>query len=190
MVEFSAANPHQFRMERYECNAAAHHRYWYIENAAFAGGRKAGAACPAPGCAGVLASNWVSVPIDLGLPAVGCPLGATWLFWRGENNNRLRIVWVHEVGHHRHLEHAASGPGAKANLHDSENNTTVAGGTWAALPGAGDHAPAQQWDHICIMSYSDAWHNQYGMLCGRCLLRYRGWRITGLGFPAANQGEP
>jgi hypothetical protein len=40
------------------------------------------------------------------------------------------------------------------------------------------------------MSYSDAWYGENGFLCGRCLLRNRGWKVTGLGFPGANKGEP
>jgi hypothetical protein len=54
---------------------------------------------------------------SMNLPAVGIGLGATWLFTSSDEN-----TWVHEVGHHRHLEHASSAPGAKPALHDSEPN--------------------------------------------------------------------
>jgi hypothetical protein len=63
---------------------------------------------------------------SMNLPAVGIGLGATWLFTSSDEN-----TWVHEVGHHRHLEHAASGPGAKTALHDSESNDVL-----LATPGA------------------------------------------------------
>jgi flagellar hook assembly protein FlgD len=53
---------------------------------------------------------------SMNLPAVGIGLGATWLFTSSDEN-----TWVHEVGHHRHLEHAAS-VGSKPALHDSEAN--------------------------------------------------------------------
>lgn len=198
LVEFDASPA--FFIEKYQCNrgAGAQHTYWFIENATGAGGRKNGTRCPSPGCfsdppanatRSVLnaAGDRKDYPNGMPLPAVGGALGATWLFWRGENPDRLKGVWVHEVGHHRHMEHAANGPGAVANLHDSESNTKFAG--WAGV-GGGTVATAKQWDRRCIMSYSDAWYGENGFLCGRCLLRNRGWKVTGLGFPGPNKGEP
>lgn len=199
MVEFDASPA--FFIESYLCNRGGgqpQHTYWYIENSTGAGGRKNGSTCPAPGCFSDHPTNTVRSVLNstgvqsqyangMPLPAVGGGLGATWLFWRGENTNRLKVVWVHEVGHHRHMEHSANAPGAAASLHDSENNTKFAG--WAGV-GGGGVAAATQWDRRCIMSYSDAWYGELGYLCGRCLLRNRGWKITGLGFPGPNKGEP
>jgi len=205
LVEFDASTA--FFMERYECNnPGGAHRYWYIENATGAGGRMNGQRCPAPGC-GSVPPNYTLTALAgsqqaraaLGLPAVGGAMGGTWLFWRGENVNRLKVVWVHEVGHHRHLEHAANAPGAVDNagnvvaavaaLHDSEANTKA---TWAGpppLPASGV-AAATRWDRRCIMSYSDAWYSELGCLCGRCLLRNRGWLVKALAFPGSGKGDP
>jgi hypothetical protein len=195
LVEFDASTA--FFMEEYSCNnPGGAHSYWYIENATGAGGRMNGQRCPAPGC-GSAPPNYTLTAVAgsqearaaLGLPAVGGAMGGTWLFWRGEAPDRLKVVWVHEVGHHRHLQHSANAPGAAPDLHDSESNTKA---NWAGPPPlqASGVAAATQWDRRCIMSYSDAWYTEYGCLCGRCVLRNRGWRVTNLGWPAAGDGDP
>ena len=187
MVEFTASRA--FFMEEYTCDAGAPHLYWYIENATGPGGRMVGRPCPAPGCGGGHVLSLSGTPREtrnaLPLPAVGGALGATWLFWQGENTDRLKCVWVHEVGHHRHLEHAANGPGAKADLHDSRNNSKA---NWVGKAGA-TIAKATQWDRRCIMSYSDAWYQELGCLCGRCVLRNRGWKVTGLALPGSANAD-
>ena len=231
---------------------------------------------------------------SMGLPAVGIGLGATWLFTSSDEN-----TWVHEVGHHRHLEHAASAPGAKPALHDSEANDVllatpatpavatrgsagakkygyqiiatdgtkpvsglslvgrIASGaatlnatnfnrlTWAAFPGATQYqvfraesngnpagtgligtaagtsfddtgmaagavaaAPAgswsavinsanvvdRAWDRHCVMSYAGCGGNyppsNQEYLCGKCLLRHRGWKVQALGHPGPKVKEP
>jgi hypothetical protein len=203
MVEFDASPP--FSLWKYECDNVPEHAYWHLE-------KQGGAAqyenspCPAPGCGmgGHRLTGLGSIDDNaLGLPAVGCALGATWLFWRGENADRLKVVWVHEVGHHRHLEHSANGPGFAETLHDSERNTKYA--NWIALkppPGA-DGFPAsppapnpdearrraKSWDRRCVMSYSDCWYGELGYFCGPCLLRNRGWKVTALGAPGTENGE-
>jgi hypothetical protein len=101
--------------------------------------------------------------------------------------------WAHEVGHNRHLEHAADAPvggrGAeKDKLHDSEVNT---------LPGAnfvvGDTAPNKRWDRCCVMSYVDSspkYDNTIDLtyFCGKCVLRNAGWKVEAIKDSANNTG--
>lgn len=177
-VEFKAS-PGVY-VEEHTCNGAPSHKYYVLEksgtNSPFDN-----TPCPAGGgaCGGTLSAqgtgrNYAS---GLPLPAVGVALGATWLFTSSDAE-----TWAHEVGHHRHLEHSASAPGATANLHDSQSNSTQ---NWVAL-GVTDVAD-QNWDTMCIMSYASAPDLCF---CGRCVLRNRGWRVTGLGFPGAAVKEP
>jgi len=114
------------------------------------------------------------------LPAVGVALGACWLFVPRE-----APVWAHEVGHHRHLEHApanrgsvAQAPGAKANQHDGAANPHQA---------AAPQPHQRNWDRYCIMSY-DRSAPQY--FCGKCLLRNRGWTVETIADPAGNLEDP
>lgn len=190
LVEFVASSA--CRYQEYECNGpSGPHAFMYLQNST-APNRMVGLACPAPGCSGaggVLALSPVNAPQDhaaLPLPAVGSALGATWLFHQGEAIPRLKVVWAHEVYHHRHGEHSqeASGP---ANQHDSQANTRNT--VWNAALG---NAPKDKgWDRRCIMSYADGRYGEYGCFCGRCLLRNRGWSVTaGLGFPAGDHNEP
>jgi hypothetical protein len=109
-----------------------------------------------------------------GVPAVGSLCGATWLFTSGE-----AIVWAHEMGHHRHLEHAANAPGFKDTQHDHRNNPAIA---------VGDAAKEQQWDLHCMMNgYSTTDHpeREFDFPCGKCLLKQRGWKVEGLPLPAS-----
>jgi hypothetical protein len=113
------------------------------------------------------------------LPAVGIALGATWLFTSSDAE-----TWVHEVGHHRHLEHSASAPGARASTHDAQANTHEA---WPAAIAAADD---KQWDRDCIMSYTSASATDVLCLCGKCLLVQRGWKVEALGGPGSDKAEP
>ena len=189
LVEFVASEACVY--QDYGCNnPAGSHLYTYLEKGAGPGARMEAQACPAPGCgtAGNVLSNagqgWLDLTA-LGLPAVGSALGATWLFWQGENPERLKSVWVHEVMHHRHGEHAASAPGANATLHDAQNNSRVT--AWNPL-GTSNIAADHRWDRNCIMSYADV-HGELGCFCGKCLLRNRGWMVGALATPGANRNE-
>ncbi len=137
-----------------------------------------GASCPALGCAGDL-NNQGTIPYANGLPlpAVGVALGATWLF-----TNSNAETWAHEIGHHRHFEHAASAPGDEPTLHDSENNSTQ---NWVTRGVA--KVKDQHWDRMCNMSYS---RKPNLCFCGKCLLRNRGWRVIGLTAPGTDVIEP
>ncbi len=83
------------------------------------------------------ASPYRSVP----LPACGLAMGATWLF-RTANSE----VWAHELGHHKHLEHAVANPGGTSpntahNLGDSWWNAGA--GRWDSCGAAPGAKPAQ-----------------------------------------------
>jgi hypothetical protein len=103
----------------------------------------------------------------IGLPAVGAALGGSWIF----TETKPEPTWAHEIGHHKHLEHAASGPGAKADQHDSEANPNVTDPPETV-------ALKRNWDRCCIMSYtSDDSANDRLYFCGRCILKLRGWKV-------------
>lgn len=175
-VEFKAS-PAAF-IEEHNCDATPSHRFWVLEKS----GEDSpfdGAACSAPGCTGTLVPMGTGKAYNTGLPlpAVGVALGATWLFTSSDAE-----TWAHEVGHHKHLEHAASAPGAVDAQHDSESNSTQ---NWVSL-GKTD-AKDQHWDTKCMMSYENAPDLCF---CGRCVLRNRGWKLAGLGFPGADVKEP
>jgi hypothetical protein len=131
--------------------------------------------CPACGAgksgSGVKPAKTGQAQTSLLLPAVGVGMGATWVFTSGNGD-----VWAHEMGHHRHLEHAQSNPGqtspapgAKNAHHDSQTNTHHAFAV-ATIP------RERCWDLLCIMSYNHS--AQY--FCGKCALKMRGWKVEGL----------
>lgn len=131
-------------------------------------------ACSAPGCTGKLKLRRCYLH-PLCFPAVGGGLGAAFLFDSGPD------VWAHEMGHHRHLEHAQANPsatdplklapGAKNQQHDSQPNPSIAG------------KPVRDsgWDCMCIMSYN---HGPGLTFCGKCIMKMRGWKVEGLPNPA------
>ena len=114
----------------------------------------------------------------LRLPAVGVGMGATWVFFTHDGS-----LWPHEMGHHRHLEHAQSNPrsatdtapGAQNDQHDSQPNTFGFG--------AGAAGKEECWDHRCIMSYN---HRDPRYFCGKCVLKLRGWRVEDEVNPGGN----
>lgn len=137
------------------------------------------------------------------LPAVGVSMGATWLFTTGGPD-----VWAHELGHHRHLEHAQANPGStgSATNHPLGRSVKVAG-VWHRC-GAAPGAKADQhdtvvnpnivgvaandpihpdkdrcWDRNCVMSYT---HGEPLFFCGKCLMKNRGWKVEDLPNPAGN----
>jgi hypothetical protein len=189
-VEFKSS-PAYF-IEKYVCTNPTSHTYWYIE--------KTGAPsppngpCPAPGCgtggytlqATGTGKNRAN---GLPLPAVGIALGATWLFTSSNAD-----TWAHEVGHHRHLEHAASAPGAQyaprkvtdpvpnGELHDSQDNDTQ---NWGVL--GETEASKMDWDRCCTMSYTKGGSRYF---CGKCILRNRGWKVQSITYPGKSTAEP
>lgn len=131
-------------------------------------------ACSAPGCTGKLKLQRCFLH-PLYFPAVGGGLGAAFLFDSDAD------VWAHEMGHHRHLEHAqaypsqrnplTTAPGAKNQQHDSEPNPGIIG------------RPARDsgWDSKCLMSYNSGPGLTF---CGKCVMKMRGWKVEGLVNPA------
>lgn len=177
VVEFDASP--EYNLEEYECDGACGGKYWYIEKGA--GGTMANKACPSPGCAGkvqrqapaqIFASGYNGLP----LPAVGTCLGATWIFSTGTAE-----TWAHEVGHHKHLEHAATAPGAQPKQHDSKKNSkgAFANGTAKAN---------KNWDRNCVMSYASDAEQLY--FDGKSVLRIRGWRVESLKSPGSGKQDP
>ena len=116
---------------------------------------------------------------------IGDAGGGTWLC-----NTFDAWEWTHEVGHHRHLEHAAKAPVGdrhteKDRLHDSQRNTGV---NWSAA-GVPD-VLNRRWDRCCIMSYVDSSTGyddpsgggvDHTYFCGKCVLRNRGWKVEQIG---------
>ncbi|MGD0524215.1 MAG: hypothetical protein ABSE49_03670 [Polyangiaceae bacterium] len=110
------------------------------------------------------------------LCAIGRPLGGCWQF-----TPRDAFTWAHEVGHHRHFEHAQAyansttiAPGGKVVQHDSQANAYQAGATSTFQ---------RAWDRWCVMSYDSDGPVHF---CGKCLLRNRGWRVQGITNPGAD----
>lgn len=183
-VEFQASPT--MDIYKFECNNPVPHVYWSIRKGGSGSGLAPNTNCPALGCINTtvvghphykLSSlGYLTYADGWPLPAVGIALGATWLF-----TSSTAAVWAHEIGHHRHLEHAASAPGGKLLQHDSQVNTTTGG--WP-----GGTAPLEKnWDRECIMSYSDEATLYF---CGKCLLKHSGWKVEALALPASNVKEP
>jgi hypothetical protein len=128
---------------------------------------------------------------NLPFPAAGVALGATWIFREAGNANAG--TWAHELGHHRHLQHAAMDPAAAASngvdplQHDSRDNTGLA--AVAALSGKPGYE--KQWDRCCIMSYTfDNGGADRLCFCGKCILKNRGWKVQQIPNPASGVAGP
>jgi len=81
-----------------------------------------------------------------------------------------------------------------------DDNGLVAGvaalappGSWSAVQNS-ERAIDRAWDRHCVMSYAgcggDFPPSNREYLCGKCLLRHRGWRVQGLGHPGPKVREP
>ncbi|HTE43627.1 MAG TPA: hypothetical protein VK636_00175, partial [Gemmatimonadaceae bacterium] len=118
----------------------------------------------------------------LPLASWGGPLGSLFL----DTREGPRTFWSHEIGHHKHLEHAGDVISTPAQ-HDRAANA----GTLGATPRGANH---HEWDRDCIMSYINsetafrltATDDDRGYFCGKCLLKLRGWKVEGLADPAGN----
>jgi hypothetical protein len=177
MVEFKSSQA--INAEEYRCDVCGRTRVEVTTNCA-AGQLLTATNCTVAGCAGHMQRyapprmrNYNSVP----LPAVGGACGGTWLFTTGDGS-----VWAHEVGHHRHLEHAqsqpgdaAAAPGAKNAQHDAALNPEPSI--------AADPAKDRAWDRCCIMSYNSVDPLYF---CGKCVLKNRGFAVENLPAVAGN----
>ena len=127
------------------------------------------------GCAGKYQAG-ATDNIEAGLPlcAIGQPIGGSWLY-----TPRRTETWAHEVGHHRHFQHAQAyankatkAPGGEVKQHDSAAHP--------AMTAAGLSAFQRAWDRFCVMSYDKG---AARFFCGKCLLRNRGWAVENVTNP-------
>lgn len=140
--------------------------------------------CLTPGCKGTVLEKSFretgrkTLEHGFPLPALGLALGGCWLYLP-----RRPDTWAHEMGHHRHLEHAqgSSGDkppaGAKLRQHDSRSNPHRKSEKY-------DHQ--RGWDRFCIMSYA---RGSWPAFCGKCLLRNRGWAVESIDDPAEDVND-
>jgi hypothetical protein len=117
---------------------------------------------------------------DLSLPSWGGPLGGLFL----DTKEGPRTYWSHEIGHHKHLEHAGDVIENPAQ-HDRATNRVD-----RAVRRDPD-VNSQKWDRDCIMSYvnTEAGPDQ-AYFCGKCLLKLRGWKVEGLADPSGRLAGP
>ena len=178
VTQFRASPP--VDINEYECTNCGQFRVEITNN--LVGGTLLGQPCV--GCTGTYGLAWSGNYDDsIPLPAVGCGMGATWCFTGSAD------TWAHEMGHHKHLEHAQANPGdsdvapgAKNAQHDAQLNNA-----YHAIAGMTPDDPANPnkdtcWDRHCIMSYA---HGP-AYFCGKCILKIRGWRVEGLTNPGGN----
>jgi hypothetical protein len=189
MVEFGHAQG--YKIEMYRCPDGHETGYLRKEPTTTPGRLKTGARCERPACGKAL-SDGTDKPGFGGwcfLDAGGLNLGGAFLFTT-ESAARYPLLWAHEMGHHRHMEHAATAPGAVTALHDAQDNTHVGG--WTAIdPKSAAEASRKRWDRRCAMSYADTWNPmETTYFCGKCILRSRGWKVTGLSGPGPGVGDP
>ena len=137
--------------------------------------------CAVPGCGRSLrATNNSSDNLDLISTAYGLACGGSLLITL--TNNEDHPWWTHEIGHNRHLQHAAGEGGFQPQQHDSVNNTSDA----ALQTDGAVGALWKQWDRVCTMSYTDsravgqAGRDDRQQFCGKCLLKNRGWKVETL----------
>jgi hypothetical protein len=173
----------------YTCDTCG--RNMTVTEAAAVTGSQAGTVC-GQACAGAMrgdpathSAHTIVGPMDsLNFPAIGEPLGGLWIM----SDGGARSFWAHEVGHHKHMEHAGgTAGGSKATQHDSVNNSVDAD-LQAHPPGK---AADGNWDRACIMSYTSVETGpDTAVFCGKCILKLRGWKVEGTGGAAtANSGD-
>ena len=126
----------------------------------------------------------VSGPVaKLSLPSWGGPLGGLFV----DDGVDARSYWAHEIGHHKHMEHAADVIQVPAQ-HDQAINSVDNAVTTDPQP------KRRTWDRACIMGYvcqdDDNTKPDAGYFCGKCLLKLRGWKVQGLADPAGNLAGP
>jgi hypothetical protein len=124
--------------------------------------------------------SW-EVHTDFPVPSLGDPVGLSLNF------NAGHILWAHELGHNRYLEHAANAPGNNDLQHDSRANPDA---TVATYP-----APSNRWDRACLMTYVSHLANfdpvkDQAFCCFKCVLKNRGWKLAGLANPPGTVKDP
>lgn len=110
-----------------------------------------------------------------------------------DTNPRL---WAHEVSHNHSLSHAANAggtpgrgsgsTGARPDEHDMAAIQLTPAFTAALATGG-------SWDRSCLMAYTSHFSDfdiakDKQCMCFRCVLRTRGWKVTGLTTPPSARG--
>jgi hypothetical protein len=136
------------------------------------------AACP--DCGNATYNQLAQVNLNFPRIAVGINMGAAWLYAGGDSQ-----TWAHEMGHHKHLQHAqanggsdAGAPGFSLAQHDSVPNPARGGKPRWHRRG---------WDCFCVMGYDKEPPQRF---CGKCLLKLRGWPVEGIESPGGGVGGP
>lgn len=176
MVDFKDSPA--IKVYTYYC--ATHNNAWLHARRATDGPLPPHANCPTCGAGHPLQVHTDNLD-GIGLAAIGLAVGSSWLF-PGDGD-----LWAHEIGHHKHLEHAASAGGRVAGQHDDGPNADVPGTAkplWEAT-----NANDRQWDRRCVMSYSN-WDGGKRIFCGKCAMRNRGWKYAHVTSPADDVHEP
>jgi hypothetical protein len=182
LVEFTMGP--NITVNEYTCAACAGVHSMVMNNRFGANGVDPGgleadpAACLA--CGGGPYNNTDTSTFSFPRIAVGVNLGATWLYVPGDSQ-----TWAHEMGHHKHLEHAQGNgasdegaPGYSLAQHDCAPNPNQAmAAQWHQ----------RSWDCFCTMGYDDEPPQRF---CGKCLLKLRGWAVEGIENPAGGVGGP
>lgn len=152
---------------RYVCDRCA--GYDVLDVRSHVPGYTCGESCPPNTALTWVSSTKIVAARDqtVSMSAFGSALGAAFVFEENDPYN-----WAHEMGHHRHMEHAAGAPGAVVAQHDSQRNADCNSEAKAK-------AEEKNWDRECIMSYGD----QRRVFCGKCVLKNRGWRVENLDNP-------
>jgi hypothetical protein len=184
IVEFESS-PRDVLVRQYECNTC-HGKGSVIQTANQT--NYTGQPCfkKSPQCAGTLEGpRDFTYPGGLMLNAVGGKCGAAWLFADHGDPRKIENVWAHEMGHHRHLQHAPAwpgkgneAPGAVAAQHDDAFNPAfVDSGEWNS---GADTLAHRRWGRTCIMSYTLRAPLYF---CGKCALKNRGWAVETMTDP-------
>jgi hypothetical protein len=125
-------------------------------------------------------SGFNHVPVS----SLGNPLGVAWNF------DGTPELWGHESAHCRHMEHAGNAGSANNAQHDPTANAAF---NWVTINET--TVDGQQWDRACMMTYANhrptydpARDKRYP--CGRCSLKFRGWKLAGVASPAAAVKDP
>jgi len=124
--------------------------------------------------------------LSTGLPvsSMGNALGVAWNF------GPEAALWAHELGHTRYMQHAANAGGAANDQHDHEANTVF---NFVNIHET--VAESQMWDRACLMSYVNhltTYDNNRDRpnMCGKCVLKTRGWKLASVTDPGGGVQDP
>jgi flagellar hook assembly protein FlgD len=187
MIDFKDSPRAKFY--KYKCDVNGAHNFVGLRLGS--AGVPAATACPV--CAGTTTITLIGGNIDsINLSAIGLAIGSSWMF-RGNIDD-----FPHEMGHHRHMEHASSAGGPRPAQHDSAPNPNVPAGA-DLIEDDNTNAQERQWDRRCVMSYNDRDASSKApgnpdrptlLFCGKCAMRIRGWKFGAIPNPGDDVREP